>query len=504
MSNAATKWDNNLKWKHYSYMADHLSTVRDFMRFSLSPVFDASRYTEGMVLSQIAEVPESVQRAGGLRFNISPTRWKKDRARQIAGSKKPDKEAIKTAAAEWDDVLKEFSGIGAARHDFDFEALEASTARFRQIGVLGFNTQSWMASMYADLTRIHKMPKYQAYETAKKAYTYGLNPRTGAEMNINAIFFPFSFTKKTFGHAARYLGHDWSRAAMLHDAIKTYEVLDEHYNLSDLFRERMPILDKMKRLNPFAYGLTPGEFGGANRPYINFFNASGIDEVTINPIMNLFLPQGAQIRNSTEIANYEKSLRRLAPVYNDIDHLIEDLSEQGHVFFGGTGLTRAAEAEHGYNDVAELNNLLDGVIKARGGSGIDDIRKSNFTHELAMQQAGKQAVRDKYPAYATAVAESVGNSILRTQEQKELVAAYDAAGWNHPPDDASREEILGYLISKGEDLVRTYGSYDEIPPNKRDAFRGVASRRAESEHYLRLGWRKHLSRTWGPIESVLG
>ena len=499
----ADKLDNNQKWKHYSYVADHLATMRDYMRFTLSPIFDASRYTEGMVLSQIGHIPESVQEAGGLRFNMSPTRWQKDRARQISGSKKPTPEAIRQAKTEWTEVQNEFAGIGRARNDFDFEALEATTARFRQIGILGFNTQDWMASLYADLTRIHGMEKYKAYETAKSAFTYGLNPRSAAEMNVNAVFFPFSFSKKSFGHAANFLGQDWSRAAMLHDAIKTYEFLDEHYNLSDVWRERLPLLEKAQRLNIFAYGLTPGELGGANRPYINFLKESGVDEVTVNPIMNVFLPQGHQIRNNAEAEAAFDTLSRVAPVFNDVEHLLQDAREQGHVLFGGNGLTEAAEAERGYAEVSQLNEMIDAAIKEEGGAGgISEIRRKRWSHYFDYQQAAKEAVRNRYPAYKEAVAASVGNSVLKSQEEKELIAAFENAGGL--TNDSPREVKMGGLLKLSDDLIRRAGSYDQIPPEARDQFREIAASWAEDEHYLRLGWRKHLMRTWGPIESVLG
>ena len=512
----AYRMDNSLSprgWKHYSYLTDHLSSLRDFMRFSLSPIFDASRYAEGMVLSQIGHIPESVQKAGGLRFNISPSRWRKDRARQIAGSKKPDASAVKQAQREWEEVQSEFAGIGMRRNDFDFDALEAGTARFRQIGVLGFNTQDWMASLYADLTRIHKMDPMEAYETAKKAYTYGLNPRSAAEMNVNAVFFPFSFTKKTFGHAANFLSQDWSRAAMLHDAIKTYEMLDEHYDLHDLWRDRMPILEKLQRLNVFAYGATPGEFGGANRPYINFLNQSGVDEVTINPVLNAFLPQGAEIRNSAAMSEYDSTLRRLAPIFNDMEHLIEDMSEQGHVVFGGTGLTRAAEAERGYAKIESYNRWIDQQIRLESGKREDgtpvatiaDIRKKRWDYYYDKQQRMKEDVRRRYPGYQEAVAASVGNSIIKAQEEKELIAGYKAYGQKPSSSDwdAPREVKLGYLLNWSDNLLKKYGSYDRVPPEKIDNYRGFSSLLAEDERYVRLGWKKHLLRTWGPIETVL-
>ena len=502
--NWADKLDNNQKWKHYTYVGDALSTMRDYMRFTLSPIFDASRYTEGMVLSQIGHIPESVQEAGGLRFNMSPTRWKRNRARQITGSKKPTPEAIRKAEADWVEGQEEFAGIGKARNDFDYEALEATTARFRQIGILGFNTQDWMTSLYLDLTRIHGMDKYKAYETAKSAFTYGLNPRSAAEMNVNAVFFPFSFTKKTFGHAANYLSHDWSRAAMLHDAVKTYEVLDQHYDLHDFWRERMPLLEKAQRLNVFAYGLTPGELGGANRPYINTLEKAGLGEITINPIINIFLPQGHRIQNNAEAEEVYDTLSRVAPVFNDIEHLLRDMAEQGHVMFGGNALTEAAEAERGYAEVSQLNELIDEAIKANGGEGgISEIRRNRWSRYYDMQQAGKQAIRERYPAYNQAIADSIGNSVLKSQEEKELVAIFEATG-GAPSNDSPREVKLGGLIWLGDDLIKQAGSYDQLDPAVRDEFREIAASWAEDEPYLRLGWKKHLMRTWGPIESVLG
>ena len=511
VTSPARKLDESLKYKHYTYMADHLSMLRDFMRFSLSPIFDASRYTEGIVLSQIGHLPETIQQAGGLRFNISPTRWRKDRAKQIAGSKKPDARAIAQADDEWAVIQAEFAGIGMRRQDFDFDALEAGTAKFRQIGILGFNVQDWMASMYADLTRIHKMEPMEAYTTAKKAFTYGLNPRSAAEMNVNALFFPFSFTKKTFGHAANFLSHDWSRAAMLHDAIKTYDMLNEHYDLHDLWRDRLPLLEKFQRLNVFAYGATPGELGGANRPYINFFNQSGVDEVTINPVINAFLPQAVEIKNKAAMEDYDRTVTRLAPVFNDIEHLIEDISEQGHVFFGGTGLTRAAEAERGYADIESYNRWIDQMIRLESGERKDgtpvatiaDIRKKRWSGYYDKQQAYKEDVRRRYPGYQEAVAESVGNSIIKRQDEKELIALGQSYGPSGPGDDAPREAKLGYLIHWSEQMLKNYGSYDQVPPEYVDNFRSFASLWAEDEQYLRLGWKKHLLRTWGPIETVL-
>ena len=298
---------------------------------------------------------------------------------------------------------------------------------------------------------------------------------------------------------------------MLHDAIKTYDMLNEHYDLHDLWRDRLPLLEKFQRLNVFAYGATPGELGGANRPYINFFNQSGVDEVTINPVINAFLPQAVEIKNKAAMEDYDRTVTRLAPVFNDIEHLIEDISEQGHVFFGGTGLTRAAEAERGYADIESYNRWIDQMIRLESGERKDgtpvatiaDIRKKRWSGYYDKQQAYKEDVRRRYPGYQEAVAESVGNSIIKRQDEKELIALGQSYGPSGPGDDAPREAKLGYLIHWSEQMLKNYGSYDQVPPEYVDNFRSFASLWAEDEQYLRLGWKKHLLRTWGPIETVL-
>jgi len=285
--------------------------------------------------------------------------------------------------------------------------------------------------------------------------------------------------------------------------VKTYEFLNEEYNLTDIFRERLPMLEKLQRLNVFAYGLTPGELGGANRPFMNTFNKSGLDEVTINPILNLFLPQGHRILNDAEAGEAYETLSRVAPLFNDMEHLMQSSVEQGHVMFGGSGLTEAAEAERGYAEVAELNDLIDIAIKSKGGKGgINEIRRNKWSRYFNQQQSGKQAIREMYPAYQEAIAKSIGNSVLKNQAANELVAQFEAFGSD--PTNGSREVKMGGLIALSEKLIRKAGSYDEISPDERDAFRELAASWAEDEQYLRLGWRTHLMRTWGPIESVLG
>lgn len=506
LTRGASHMDDSMRAKHWAYLPDRLATMRDYFRFSLSPIFDMSRYSEGVVLAQMGDLPEEVLARGGLRFNISPTRWRKDRARQLAGGKKSavGKEHVDKASDEWGQVVAEFAEIGRVRHDFDYEALEAGTARFRQIGILGFNTHEWMASMYADLTRLHNMPKMKAYETARTAFTYGLKPRSAMEMNVNAVFFPFSFMKKTVGHAGRFMMQDWSRAAMIHDSIKTYELLDEKYDLEELWRDHLPILGKLQRLNLFAYGVGAGELGGANRPIIDFFNSTPVGDKTINPILNIFMPQGYDMRTAEDVANIEGLMRRIAPMFNDTQHLIEDAGSQWHVLFGGTGITKEAEAREGFTQVSELTGIVHQFLKDQGvREGITAIGQKRYAPLKEWLDGEKARIRGEFPGYQDALLDVTTNSIVGAQDRRTHTAAFAAFQQAGTGAAMTSQEKVGALLFFADMLEDRFGSSEYMPPEARDMLLGLAGSWGKVDDYVRMKWRQHLRRTWGPIETEL-
>ncbi len=538
LARTASHMDQSMTMKHWAYMPDRLATMRDYFRFSLSPIFDMSRYSEGMVLAQIGHLPEEVIARGGLRFNMSPTAWRKARAKQWADGRKAEenitvyfdpetkgklltrKEAVdaghdvselgkstmtgkQAARHEWDQIVAEFSSIGKSRSDFDYEALEAGTARFRQIGVLGFNTHEWMASMYGDLTRIHGLGKAEAYDVARKAFTYGINPRSPMEMNVNTVFFPFSFMKKTVGHAAQFAMNDWSRAAMIHDALKTYEILDEKYDLEELWRDHLPILNKLQRLNLFAYGISPGELGGANRPIIDFFNSTPVADGTINPIMNILLPQGYDIRTEEDMADVEALMRRIAPMFNDMNHLLDDTFSQFHVVTGGTGMTKEAEAREGFARVSDLKQMVHQFMKDSGEpEGIGALRRQRYAPLKQWLDDAKEKIRTELPGYRDALVDVTTNSVIRAQDRRSHESAFEAfraAGESRP---MTREEKFGALLAVAGRLDDRHG-HDYIPSEQRDKYLSLAASWAKDDEYIRMKWRQHLRPTWGPIETEL-
>lgn len=516
----ARQIDKSVAHKHWAYIGDGIATLRDFLRFTVSPIFDMSRYSEAIVLGQMGDIPKHISKSGGIRFNVSPGKWIKSRSRELAGGrgKRITDAHREQAYKEWDEVVDEFSTIGRHRNDFDYAALEAGTARFRQIGILGFNTQEWMASLYADLTRIHGIPRKDAYEIARKAFTYGVKPRSAAEMNVNAVFFPFSFMKKASSHAAKFMFEDWSRAAMLHDSLKTYEILNEEYDLSQMWRDRLPILEKLRRLNIFAYGVTPGEFGGAERPLIDFWNttpmAAGTTDQMQNlglmigkelPVLQAFIPHGLNVKSEQDMFNYERLMRRIAPMINDIDAMLDDLAAQGHVIFGGHGVTKEAEARIGSALLNQFKLELDSKMKVIDGDpdGISNLYKKRHAARLLELQTFKDELAGEYAGWKEAREDIVSNVQVRDEDRRYHKRMFER--WRKDNPDAlvptEPELRIGYLVDWAETLERRYGDYDAVPLDQLRTFLDLAGEWAEDD-YFRIKYRQFLRSTWGTIETV--
>ena len=77
------------------------------------------------------------------------------------------------------------------------------------------------------------------------------------------------------------------------------------------------------------------------------------------PILNLFVPQGLSVKSEEEMVNADRLMRRVAPLMNDITAILEDMEAQGHVFFGGHGITKEAEATVGFELVRQFKYELD-------------------------------------------------------------------------------------------------------------------------------------------------
>src|SRR5690554_3031723 len=100
--------------------------------------------------------------------------------------------------------------------------------------------------------RLNGIDPETTYRSAREMYTYatkGRTARSAAEMSANFIVFPFSFQKKALTHIGKWMNDDLARSIMIHDALKTYEILDKEYDLDQFWKDHVPMMRQLQRLN---------------------------------------------------------------------------------------------------------------------------------------------------------------------------------------------------------------------------------------------------------------
>lgn len=490
----ADKWDSG-KWSQYAYIADNLAGWRDYMRFAISPIFDASRYSEAVVLSQLADLPPGI---ANLSLNQSPSTYRRFLAREQRKLGKTADEARELAKLQWDKNRAEF--LAASRGDFDYEAIESLAGWTDQAGILGFSPAEWMVSTFSHL-RDSGVQTADAYRISREIYTYGTTGRSAAELSMNFVFFPFSFTKKSLGHVKDFLQQDVGRAILLHDMVKTYEVLNEKYDLNTWFDERMPILQKMQRLNLFAYGVSLGEFGGINAPVLKALGETPPGQIIsqrynpVDPIMSLFAPQMVEIRNAGDAREIQNLIRRILPAVNDITQLTDDAVQQGYVIGSETHLTQAAQSDRAWEEWRDFQKMWTEGLEAAG-----------ITWGQAMENPAFQSVVDqaraeigfKYPTWKEERGDWVGARLTLQMELDERTL--------NPTQRGGDQQLIDFRRSFDFTTQRMGLDWENpefIPPFVFTGLRATALQLAQQNPRFLGLYRRFYGKLLGPISTEL-
>jgi hypothetical protein len=408
------------------HLGDKYARLRDALRFSLSPIFDISRYTEGAMLAHTA-VPARL--SSGERIvlpgNMSPSGFRRRLAKEARATGLTADEARRRAASQFKSYRREW--VDATRGHFDPDVLDSTGHWFTQIGIMGFNPTDWQASLFMELRR-QGMGAEDAWRHTRETYTYGTRGRSAAELSVNFVFFPFSFQKKAFGHIAKWMNDDLGRSLIIHDAMKTYEILDQEYDLNQVWRDRLPAIQQFNRLNLLAFGVSPGRFGGMN---------AQLFESTFRGAMGLFMPSGVSIKDAAEAAELQKLVRSLTPALNDINWMVKNLKEQGHVAFSDSHLTTVAQTREAYGEWNEYRDQLGQQLEDKGYSW-SDLHNKPYLEEAKIAYELKRAeLGDKYPSWSQARQESIFNIQALAMEKDDRLAK--ALG---DPTSASAEDLL--------------------------------------------------------------
>lgn len=481
------------KW---GYLADNLANVRDLFRFSLSPIFDASRYSEAVILSQIGELPEGVR---NLRMNQSPTGVRRAIARQLRSEGATAEQARRGAEAAWAENRARFAA--AAKNDFEMETIDSIGRRFSSVGVLGFSPVNWMESTFWHLTEAG-VDSRKAYETVREIYTYGVTGRSSAELSANFVFFPFSFTKKVLGHMTGFIQQDLGRLILIQDGLQAYQMLNERYDLSDEFRDRLPIISRMNRLNVLAYGLSPGRFGGVNAPMIGAMRDTPVlGDLYWGPEMDevagLFVPQMVSVRNDADASELWDITKQMLPAINDVNTLIGDAIEQGYVVASDSHMTRQAEARRGWDEWRTYQDSVQPYLENIGISWAQAMQDPALGALIRQKRAEISAA---YPQWKHAMGDGIARSAAIDLEIQERL---------NQPDQREDLQLAQFhtALNTVSEVLSSQGlsmsNPEEVPPEVFQMMRKLAIELTTAEPRFKRLYDRFYRRMFGDIATEL-
>lgn len=490
-----------------------MANIRDTARFSLSPLFDLSRYGEAWFMPQIANLPEGVR----LKANQSARSYRAGIARDLRSRGMAPPAAKAEARRIWKQNVRRFQA--AARGDFEAEALDTISARFTSIGVMGYNPLDWMASSYAHLID-QGVGGDKAYEVVRDIYTYGVQGRSAAELSMNFVFFPFSYTKKVVSHMARFFQEDLGRLVVMQDAFDTWQALNENYDLTDFFKDRIPVLQRLQRINPLGYGISLGQFGGVNAsiigaarntPYLGdaLYPAAMFEEMGIpmhvNEIQNLFIPQLIKVNTMEDADNLWEIWKGALPVVNDIHTLATDLGRSYDAKFG-FGLSPQAQVSQGYAEWREFQNQVRSMLASQGLTWDEAVRESPEFKDYVNKRKVDLMVR--YPKWVQALGDGVASGAALDME-KNIRLTEATSDPNASRQDQMLYQFDQYYEGLNTFVQNTYGlSFNSdtahlVPPETYDLLRKLAARYVEATPEFLLLYKRFYERALGPIDEEM-
>jgi len=400
-------------WDRYSGLADNLVHYRNYFRFSLSPIFDLQRFTEGSVLgvtglgedvpiskNYMRTVEKMVRKGADPEF---AARFAQNNWGSVPGDQM--RKVLMTDFAEQTDVLRGFDrGHSMVQ---EFEVVDDASRYMRDVGILGYNPHEQYAGAYAILVG-KGMDKQEAAAKVWGSMTYGINGRSPIEQSINFVFFPFSFQKKYMTQMAQFLTDDMSRLIVVHDGLKAWNTLWEKTDFTEKWKDYAPILAPMRQVNALANGISAGEFGGINRPLADLFSEVGDSLGTQyhRDLFNAFIPQTLRITTQEDNRDLQDRMKRLLPLWRDGARMLKDYGpDQLQVLRGvrgeGAAVSRTGQVTRGWDEYGELRRQAQQGLGDQFGSITSALRSQNPNlKEFQDWYGGKVAIlQAKYPAW---------------------------------------------------------------------------------------------------------
>jgi hypothetical protein len=336
----------------------------------------------------------------------------------------------------------------------------------------------------------------------------GVEGRSAAERTANTIFFPFSFEKTVAKNVGGYLLDHPAQTMVLSNALDAYRDFNNHHLNGDnplaasWYEQHLPLMKELLKLNAFAHGMSPGEFGGVNRPLLNFFMPNSLNSS----------PQTSSL------------IERMVPAIKDFKNIYKEGTDQSRIVrqsvLNGYSIitgqhtsaidarpSNKAEATQrtdalGYRN--QLNKAFQQVLDYNNSVGTDE-EKYHFPNTDDLAKIGLAGapitksnigliVHQAYPVYdPTAGAlfaikkKAAAELFVRSRATPDLRAKY------------------GDFLSKAETVVSHLNS-DEYPVEQAAAiqqtFRDTAIQYASEDPAFYKFYKATFASTFGPLERV--
>jgi hypothetical protein len=489
------------RWHWWTNLPDDLLWLRDRLRFDLSPLFGLSQVLEGLTVASIRDMPDNTLMSWRLGLKHLGRQYgpeEVERAKALWGMAQrglyDQISQLVRGKLNWTDELLE------AREQPMWHAIDVIDRFLDERNMIGWSPQQFMATAFYRMLYEHgeqfmddpvAMRKWveEAHHVAERLAGYGRRGRSALERSVNFVFFPFSYQRKLVEEGARFLAHDLGRIVLINDGLKLYDMLDENHDLGRMWKDHLPLLQQFQRLNAFAYGLSPGVFGGINRPILNILSAK-------MPYANVFMPQLVSV-NVKGAQSWTTLLKKLAPVVNDVQYLYEDAVDNLGVVTSDSHLAAQAQIRRAQLEWDQFKEEIDQWAKSHGWGGWLSVFQSpalanvkQYVHDRKTQ------LLEKYPAWRRQREEMVA-TLTRKEDDKLIMLRREGPLYDQLRAFALFEEQMRTVLRRAGISVEK--DPEDVPPEIYQAVRQRAVQIvANFPDFLPI-YRRIYQGVWGPL-----
>lgn len=360
---------------HYGYLTDSALKLMTSMRFQLNPLFELRKLTKGEAISHELE---------GLSPSIRP--WKAMQAEDPMGrlgamDDPPTGYTIGAGAP----LVDRYSQIFTRTQGQDVAAVSDIDKAFKNSGVFGYNLQhhaiydvgriwdkTYTAALDAGKTADEATTIADTYAQAHGKALYSFGGKSPLMRSANFVFFPLSFESKAVGYATDYLTSQPVRLFVAHELARRMDQManaspGQKSALADIVTKYAPVMNDVAKLNPFRFGISPGEVLGLYRPLADSIGVGAED------VANLLHPG---IVGSGQVESFKAMLPRVLPGLSAASGFFKDLNEQMSVATNPTHESNQGEIQDYYALKAGLADRFGQLGRMFGTDG----SISSFSH----------------------------------------------------------------------------------------------------------------------------